>query len=66
MTPPPDLLLDGPTPGSAEASGAPPTLALAHGAGVLMDSAFMAAFAGGLSAGGLRVARFEFLHTKGH
>jgi len=65
--PPPDLLLDGPAPGSApgtaeasEASGAPLTLALAHGAGVPMDSDFMAAFAEGLAAEGLRVARFEF------
>ncbi len=60
MTPPPDLLLDEPAPGSAEASRAPLTLALAHGAGVPMDSAFMAAFAEGLAAEGLRVARFEF------
>jgi predicted alpha/beta-hydrolase family hydrolase len=67
MTPGLDLLLDGPAPGSAggsaeasEASEAPPTLALAHGAGAPMDTAFMAAFAGGLAAEGIRVARFEF------
>ena len=37
-----------------------PVLALAHGAGAPMDSPFMEAFAEGLSARGLRVARFEF------
>jgi predicted alpha/beta-hydrolase family hydrolase len=60
MTPPLDLLLDGPAPGSAEASEAPLTLALAHGAGAPMDTAFMTAFARGLAAEGIRVARFEF------
>jgi hypothetical protein len=50
MTPPLDLLLDGPAPGSAEASEAPLTLALAHGAGAPMDTAFMTAFARGLAA----------------
>ena len=55
-----DLILDGPAPGSAEASEGPVTLALAHGAGAPMDSPFMAAFAAGLAAEGIRVARFEF------
>lgn len=36
------------------------TLVLAHGAGAPMDSPFMAYFAEGLAARGLRVARFEF------
>ena len=49
----PDLLFDGP-------ADAAITIALAHGAGAPMDSAFMAAFAEGLAAEGLRVARFEF------
>lgn len=49
----PDFLLDGP-------EGAPLTVALAHGAGAPMDSAFMTAFAEGLAARGLRTARFEF------
>jgi predicted alpha/beta-hydrolase family hydrolase len=49
----PGLILDGP-------ETAPITLALAHGAGAPMDSDFMAAFAEGLGARGLRVARFEF------
>lgn len=35
-------------------------LALAHGAGAPMDSPFMTAFAEGLGARGIRVARFEF------
>ncbi len=48
-----DLLLDGP-------GDAPLTVALAHGAGALMDSPFMAAFAEGLAAAGYRAARFEF------
>lgn len=48
-----DFLYDGP-------DGAPITVALAHGAGAPMDSAFMAAFAAGLADRGLRVARFEF------
>lgn len=39
---------------------APLTVALAHGAGAPMDSPFMAAFAEGLAARGLRAARFEF------
>ena len=49
----PDLLLDGPT-------DAPLTIALAHGAGAPMDSAFMQVFAEGLAVAGFRVARFEF------
>ncbi len=49
----PKLLIDGPAKPRA-------TLALAHGAGVAMDSDFMAAFAEGLGARGFRVARFEF------
>ncbi|MCH8090745.1 MAG: alpha/beta fold hydrolase [Proteobacteria bacterium] len=47
------FLLDGP-------DGAPPTVALAHGAGGAMDSPFMTTIAEGLAAAGLRVARFEF------
>ena len=49
----PDLVFDGP-------AEAPLTVALAHGARAPMDSPFMAAFAEGLAARGLRVARFEF------
>jgi predicted alpha/beta-hydrolase family hydrolase len=49
----PMLLFDGP-------STAETTVALAHGAGAPMDSAFMFAIAAGLAAQGLRVARFEF------
>lgn len=48
-----EILFDGP-------DDAVLTLALAHGAGAPMDSPFMAAFAEGLGARGLRVARFEF------
>ncbi len=48
-----DLVFDGP-------DDAPLTVALAHGAGALMDSPFMAAFAAGLAAAGYRAARFEF------
>ncbi len=48
-----DLLFDGPR-------DAPLTVALAHGAGALMDSPFMAAFAEGLAHAGYRAARFEF------
>ncbi len=36
------------------------TIVLTHGAGAAMDSPFMDAFAKGLAAEGLRVARFEF------
>jgi predicted alpha/beta-hydrolase family hydrolase len=53
MSETPDILLDGP----AEARH---TLALAHGAGVGMDSPFMQAFASTLADHRLRVARFEF------
>jgi len=51
-----DLILDGP----ARPAESALTLALAHGAGAPMDSPFMAAFAAGLAAEGIRVARFEF------
>lgn len=50
---PPELLWDGPPDAAV-------TVVLAHGAGQPMDSAFMAFFADGLAAAGLRVARFEF------
>ncbi len=53
----PDFLLDGPKRG--------PMIALAHGAGAPMDSPFMVAFAEGLAAHGLRVARFEFPYMAG-
>jgi predicted alpha/beta-hydrolase family hydrolase len=46
-------LIDGP-------GTSPATLLLAHGAGVPMDSLFMAAMAGGLAQQGWRVVRFEF------
>jgi hypothetical protein len=49
----PSLLFDGP-------KDAALTVALAHGAGALMDSDFMTAFAEGLGTQGFRVARFEF------
>mgnify|MGYP002630250075 CR=1 FL=1 len=48
-----DLLFDGP-------GDALTTVALAHGAGAPMDTAFMNAFAEGLGRRGFRVARFEF------
>ena len=48
-----DILFDGPR-------DAPLTVALAHGAGALMDSPFMAAFAEGPAHAGYRAARFEF------
>lgn len=48
-----DLLFDG-------ADSAATTLVLAHGAGGPMDSAFMNTVARGVSAEGVRVARFEF------
>ena len=47
------FLFDGP-------KNAETTICLAHGAGALMDSDFMQAFAEGLGAEGFRVARFEF------
>jgi len=49
----PDLLINGP-------DDAPFTVALAHGAGAAMDSAFMEAFAEGLAERGLKCVRFEF------
>ena len=49
----PELLIDGP-------EDARLTLAVAHGAGASMDSAFLTSFAAGIAAGGVRVARFEF------
>jgi len=49
----PDLLITGP-------DDVPITVALAHGAGAAMDSAFMEAFADGLAERGLRCVRFEF------
>ncbi|MGE5441518.1 MAG: alpha/beta fold hydrolase [Bacteroidota bacterium] len=49
----PEFLFDGPERASV-------TVALAHGAGATMDSAFMAFFAEGLAAHGYRVASFEF------
>ena len=52
----PDFLFDGP-------AEAPMTVALAHGAGAPMDSAFMNSLAAGLTAAGngrWRIARFEF------
>jgi predicted alpha/beta-hydrolase family hydrolase len=48
----PEFLIDG--------ARRAPLVVLAHGAGAAMDSPFMAAFAEGLAAAGLRVARFEF------
>ena len=48
-----EFLLDGP-------ADAPRTVVLAHGAGAPMDSPFLAFFADGLAARGLRVVRFEF------
>ena len=49
----PKLLIDGP-------KKATWSVALAHGAGAAMDSAFMNAMAAGLAKRGYRVARFEF------
>ena len=48
-----DWLIDGP-------DDAPATVVLAHGAGAMMDTPFMATMAAGLAAAGLRVVRFEF------
>ena len=53
MTPPPDLLWDGP-------ASSPRTVLLAHGAGAGRSSPFLAEVARGLAAHGLRVARFDF------
>jgi predicted alpha/beta-hydrolase family hydrolase len=41
------------------------TIALAHGAGVGMDSLFMSFFATALTSKGFRVARFEFPYMAG-
>jgi uncharacterized protein len=49
----PELLFNGP-------KNSPRTIALAHGAGVAMDSPFMEFFATKLGERGFRVARFEF------
>ncbi|MDA0306758.1 MAG: alpha/beta fold hydrolase [Proteobacteria bacterium] len=49
----PEILFNG-------ADDAPLTIALAHGAGAMMDSPFMTAFAEGLAVAGYRAARFEF------
>jgi predicted alpha/beta-hydrolase family hydrolase len=48
-----DLMFNGP-------EDSPRTIALAHGAGAGMDTAFMNAFATGLAEQGCRVVRFEF------
>jgi uncharacterized protein len=48
-----DFLFNGP-------KDAPLTIALAHGAGAMMDSAFMNIFSEGLAERGHRIARFEF------
>jgi hypothetical protein len=48
-----ELLIDGP-------ADATRTVALAHGAGAGMHTPFMATFAAGLAAKGLRLVRFEF------
>jgi predicted alpha/beta-hydrolase family hydrolase len=53
MSTEPELLVDGP-------KDAAWTIALAHGAGVGMNSPFLTAFASGLSQRSYRVARFEF------
>ncbi|RDD62530.1 alpha/beta family hydrolase [Ferruginivarius sediminum] len=53
MSETPEILFDGP-------AHAERTVAMAHGAGVGMDSPFMQAFAEGLAGHGIRVARFEF------
>ena len=49
----PEFLFDGPETAAL-------SIALAHGAGAPMESAFMSFFAGGLAAHGFCVARFEF------
>jgi predicted alpha/beta-hydrolase family hydrolase len=50
---PPEMIFDGP-------ADSPLTIALAHGAGGPMDSAFMRTVAEGIGERGFRVARFEF------
>lgn len=52
-----EFLFDGP-------QDARETAVLAHGAGAPMDSPFMAQFAAGLAARGIRVARFEFPYMR--
>lgn len=52
-----ELRFDGPR-------DAPITLALAHGAGAPMNSPFLNTIAQGLSAGGIRIARFEFPYMR--
>jgi len=54
----PAFLINGP-------KKAPLTIALAHGAGAPMDTAFMNFFAEGLGEAGYRVARFEFPYMAG-
>ena len=56
-TEPPPMLFDGPEDAAA-------TVVLAHGAGAPMDSSSLNAIAAGLSAEGLRVARFEFPYMR--
>jgi hypothetical protein len=51
-----EMIFDGPEDGV--------TVVLAHGAGAPMDSAPMNAIARGLTAGGVRVARFEFPYMR--
>ncbi len=53
MSDPTDLLWDGP-------AGAKVTVLLAHGAGAPRSHPFLASFAQGLAAHGLRVARFDY------
>ena len=59
----PPLLWTRPPP-RAGAPHAPATIVLAHGAGAPMDSPFMNAFADGLAAAGIPVARFEFPYMR--
>ena len=54
---PPELIFDGPLDSAA-------TVVLCHGAGAGIDTPFMDAFAHGLAAQNLRVARFEFPYMK--
>lgn len=55
----PELLINGP-------DKAQWTVALAHGAGAAMDTAFMNHFATGLAGAGFRVIRFEFPYMAAH
>jgi predicted alpha/beta-hydrolase family hydrolase len=59
----PHLIFDGPFDGP-EDGPAVQTIVLAHGAGAPMDSAFMNTVAQALTAGGVRVARFEFPYMR--